>query len=474
MKRDSFGPDRQDYESISGSKSLICVSDLLEGELEISESRLKLIMKIVDDNDLLMEVYLFNDMLPGESLKDHVQRQLAAGTCKGPYDDSLIFLSTRFLRNGQMPDFEAGKKALTSWWTGGGGQGFFRYWQSRMDTTSQTPVHQGQEWLAFLKNVLADNKELFSFPGIIWGTPNGAESEAWNIVNIPIVVVSEEKRSWGMIRQVWPYEEEESKVWGLRNLQMTKNSPVIITSVSVDDERILYQNTASMALFGKRGSMNAVTASQRLDKASVDRLFREAAEPSVDHNNASVRPHYSSYESWSKHPGQIAEGRYHQIKTNEADSTEQAVNSPGPLSSTALEIGEGSQEEEGLSFLEEEGLSFLEEEGLSFLELLFVGNETELQRLKATIVTGLFCTRIEIRSHRLRKWMLLDPSTESFYDLQIASTVEPVTFRRIYIISQTDVTEVRWPCGSVHAHSLNHVIITTGCFSSEEGARGEC
>ena len=166
---ESRGPGRQEHESSNGYKPLVCVSDLLEGELEVPESKLKLIMKIADDKDLLMEVYRFNDMMPGESLKDHVQRQLDAGTCMGPFNDTLTFLSKRFLRNGQMPDFEAGKKVLSSWWTGGGGQYLGQYWQARarMDTISQTPVHQGQEWLAFLKNILADNKDLFCFPGII-------------------------------------------------------------------------------------------------------------------------------------------------------------------------------------------------------------------------------------------------------------------------------------------------------------------
>jgi hypothetical protein len=82
------------------------------------------------------------------------------------------------------------------------------------------------------------------------------------------------------------------------------------------------------------------------------------------------------------------------------------------------------------------------EDGLSFLQLLFQGHDEEFKRLESTVEAEAFNFRLELKSQRMRSWMMiLDPMQEIFHDVQIVCTVDPWLFQRIYIISQTDVTD---------------------------------
>ena len=141
MGRTSVEADGEDkHEAFIFQAPNLLVADLLDGELEISESKLKLIMKIADDMEIFVEVYRFNEMQPGENLKDHVLRHLDAGTCKGPFDDgSLVFLTRIFMKLSQIPNLDAGRDIIAQWWRGGGNC-LSNFWRA-MDE-SQTPIHQ--------------------------------------------------------------------------------------------------------------------------------------------------------------------------------------------------------------------------------------------------------------------------------------------------------------------------------------------
>ena len=80
------------------------------------------------------------------------------------------------------------------------------------------------------------------------------------------------------------------------------------------------------------------------------------------------------------------------------------------------------------------------EEGLSFIELLFLGSD-DLKNLKGMRINGLFSTRVEIKSQRLRSWMQLGPEEEAFHDLKSIVIQDPNTFTPIYILTHIDVTD---------------------------------
>jgi hypothetical protein len=80
------------------------------------------------------------------------------------------------------------------------------------------------------------------------------------------------------------------------------------------------------------------------------------------------------------------------------------------------------------------------EDGLSFLELLFLGSD-DLERMRGTKINGLFSTRVEIKSQRLKSWMQLGPDEEAYHDLRSMIIQDPNTFASIYILTHIDVTD---------------------------------
>ena len=202
-----------------------------------------------------------------------------------------------------------------------------------------------------------------------------------------------------MIRQGFPNPESYCQKWSLRHLQIMKNSPSAVTVVSADTGQVLSQNTSSMALYGNQGSFDADLVFSNGGRSENPPVVKELIKPeSVD--RAVCLGFSSPFDSLVEREG-IAVG------------------------STSL-------------FADRDCSG---EDGLSFLQLLFLGNEQELQRLKSTVELGIFLSRIRITSRRLRSSMLLPSLSESYHDIQIVCTMESVTFEKIYIISQTDVTE---------------------------------
>lgn len=391
---------------VSYPDSPILVADLLQGNMVVTESRLLRIMHLAYERCGIVEIYRFDEMLPGESLVAHVQRHVEAGTGRGPFqEDTLIFISKLWLSRAQLPDLAAAKVECAKWWSGGGSF-WGGFWREKLDKSTQTPIHQSQEWQAFLKNVLAGKQHPFIFPGLFWGTPGGEKTRPHSIVNLPLIFEGPKgQRTWGMVRQTWPMAEVSCQERAVRHLQIIKNSPVAITVVAAESGEVLYQNTSSMSLYGNHGSMDReICLPNRLDKKGAEELLQ------------------SLPENWPiEFPGCISEEQYHK---------------------TVLNSGSTASDQELQTRRSFQSARFQDDEvGLSFLQLLFLGNKLELQRLKSTIVTGLFYARIQIKSRKLRSWMLLDPDAESYHDLHIASTVEPVTFKKTYIISQTDVTD---------------------------------
>ncbi len=58
------------------------------------------------------------------------------------------------------------------------------------------------------------------------------------------------------------------------------------------------------------------------------------------------------------------------------------------------------------------------------------------ERMKAVVQNGVFRARTEIIDARLRAFMCLREGVEAHYEVQATTTIDPVSFRVTYIISQ--------------------------------------
>ncbi len=72
-----------------------------------------------------------------------------------------------------------------------------------------------------IKNLLSGNHGRYIFRGILWGAPGKSQTESWNVVSMPAIILGQDgKRHWGMVRQGWPVTPEFQRVWALRDLQV--------------------------------------------------------------------------------------------------------------------------------------------------------------------------------------------------------------------------------------------------------------
>ncbi len=88
---------------------------------------------------------------------------------------------------------------------------------------------------------------------MVWGVAGKEKSVPLDVMDAPIILVGQDgKRFWGMIRQAVVPPIERVLEYSIRDLQMMKNTPIAVTAVDAGTGRVLYQNTASMAMMGKR------------------------------------------------------------------------------------------------------------------------------------------------------------------------------------------------------------------------------
>ena len=85
------------------------------------------------------------------------------------------------------------------------------------------------------------------------------DSHAFRFIFWPTVLVDNDtvgglprQRHWGMVQQVCGFESPSfSRTWRLRDMLTVKFTPSCITVVSTESGDMLWQNAASMAMFGK-------------------------------------------------------------------------------------------------------------------------------------------------------------------------------------------------------------------------------
>ena len=75
-----------------------------------------------------------------------------------------------------------------------------------------------------------------------------------------------------------------------------------------------------------------------------------------------------------------------------------------------------------------------------FLIALFEDSPSEYQRLKAS--QGYFTSRLRIVSRDILAKLGFEPDDECYHDITIASTCDPITLGRVFIVSQIDCTDI--------------------------------
>ena len=127
----------------------ILISDILNGEINITETRLHELQQISNESGAIVQMYSFSLMQPDETLSKHVQNQLMQGIFRGPFDeDTLFFVSSSYMQQAQTEDFAALKKLASKWW-GGGANFWGRFWHLKAEeppdpegsTFGPTPIH---------------------------------------------------------------------------------------------------------------------------------------------------------------------------------------------------------------------------------------------------------------------------------------------------------------------------------------------
>lgn len=90
----------------------------------------------------------------------------------------------------------------------------------------------------------------------------GTDSHAFKFVFWPVVLLDDSssstgglplQRHWGMVQQICGFESPSfTHTWRMRDMLTVKFTPSCITVVSTKDGEVLWQNAASMAMFGEQ------------------------------------------------------------------------------------------------------------------------------------------------------------------------------------------------------------------------------
>lgn len=251
----------------------LCSYRLSEGRLEVDKGELlQLIHEWAGTTSLWL--YQFTELLPEENLREHALRVLAAGNFQGPRDeDAFVSMNSHGLKefspNRQTDEsMEMARKYLASWWRGGSQELYEADPNSLHHPRNPQSLHQTQEWETFLKNVMNGTFRPYVFPALLWKIPGPPEtsprpeSQPLNCLCLPIIITSKggTRRHWGMVREVWIADSVYQKGWGLRHLQLVKNSSACMTVFAQESGRVLHQNPASMTLYGNHGDYNLALA----------------------------------------------------------------------------------------------------------------------------------------------------------------------------------------------------------------------
>lgn len=165
-----------------------------------------------------------------------------------PSQATLQFVSRRGRLATSSPDLASAREAWARFWSQ-----HARSMTLMLGTeTVFTPLHQMQEWQAFLKNSLNGNYRQYAMTMIMPGVRGVRDSAVWVLMMLPIVLVDEEgRRFWGMLRQIWQSPKKFTQTWAMRDVHAKKLTLYCCTYVSKRTGAILSQNHTSMSMFGE-------------------------------------------------------------------------------------------------------------------------------------------------------------------------------------------------------------------------------
>ncbi|GAX83628.1 hypothetical protein CEUSTIGMA_g11052.t1 [Chlamydomonas eustigma] len=350
-------------------------------ELRVGDAAL-----LAEEHKLMAYVWQFAPLLEGElTLQAHVERQTSSNTCPGPFapyvQSTLKFMSTTALQALQLKDLQDAQRPEALAW--------------RNVSTYR------QEWKAQIKNLLVGNYDPVVCRGVRYGNGASVNSRSLSIINWPAIIIAEDgSKHWGMVEQVRPCSAAFQEAWCLRDLLAIKHTPACISVVERESGQLLWQNAASMAMFGCHG-LFMVCESEDYDFKGLN-----------GKKEATHKPYSPSLQRI------------------------QQQQSPAPA---ALSLRhEGGSDPPASETNHKPDVKMLDE---NFLMLLL--SEEDIKGLEASISKGVtFRCRVEIKNTKLRKCMGLGSSFEEVHhDVQISLSRDPITLKQVLTVSQIDVSE---------------------------------
>ncbi|GAX80144.1 hypothetical protein CEUSTIGMA_g7582.t1 [Chlamydomonas eustigma] len=215
------------------------ISDLLQfGDCLPLEFTMDELVAASEAHDLAVTAWSFVQLEGGESLQQHVSRRLDQDIPIYPSQEGIM----SYVSPACIKQFNVSSAAEAE----------------RFCIRVMGSAHFRQEWQARLKNLLAGNYQpmvvrtvLFAHPG---RTSSVDQSSFKNTILWSTVVVdSRGRRYWGLLLQIMPLDPVLEHIWGMRDFLTIKHTPACISIISKDTGRLLWQNSASMAMFGCQG-----------------------------------------------------------------------------------------------------------------------------------------------------------------------------------------------------------------------------
>ena len=123
-----------------------------------------------------------------------------------------------------------------------------------------------------VRNVAMGLYTPFVSRGVVFGDQGKSESVGTSYQYWPVLIREEGSVYWDLLGQFSFMTDEYRLNWSLRDLLNMKHSSAMISVISKEDGRMLWQNSASMDLYGCLGTLNSEIDSERVNpQAGVSR-----------------------------------------------------------------------------------------------------------------------------------------------------------------------------------------------------------
>ena len=222
-------------------------SERLHGRCECNliETDIQEIRNVFDKSDLCVHSSKFSLILPTETLQQHVVRMMSLsgaggeGGPAGPADEkALVYKSPKQDLPQLAADFELAAKFVSSSWR---------------DISTFI-----KEWKTILKSLASGVYSPLCTRGVVFGVAGEYESRVNYIIHWPVIIRdSDGSRWWGMMTQTAWMADDVRRQWSFRDILTVKHSQSSISVISIETGRMLWQNPASMQLYGNHGRFNS-------------------------------------------------------------------------------------------------------------------------------------------------------------------------------------------------------------------------